>query len=102
MDIRDRPAIPPDIKKLELIRQWHDSAFSVFMDMLNEAESNLRKRNYPIRNAAVNRKDWREALQWKFRMHWSIAAEIENGLLNSGKFLVFGGYARLKIKEVHP
>ena len=100
MDINERPTTPPDLKKLELIRQWHPVALTLFKEMLQEAEANLQKNNYPLRNAAVNRKDWREQLQWKFRMHWSLAQEIENNLLSTGKFQVFGGYARLKDEEV--
>ena len=96
MMINERPATPPDLKKLELIRQWHPAALVIFVEMLEESKTNLRKRNYPIRNAAVNRKDWREFMQWKFRMHWSLSQEVENSLLSTGKFEVMGGYARLK------
>lgn len=96
MQIHQRPATPPDLKKLEMIRQWYPVALQVFMEMLTEAQENLKKNDYPVRNAAVNRKDWRELMQWKFRLHWSLAQEIENNLLNTDKFQVFGGYARLK------
>lgn len=89
----ERPATPPDLNRVNRIKEWHPAALNVFKEMLQKAKENLAKRNYPVHNAAVRREDFRKALEWEFRLHWKLAQEIENSMRRSGLIKFFGGYA---------
>ncbi|ENU80615.1 hypothetical protein F975_01669 [Acinetobacter sp. ANC 3789] len=91
----ERPA-KPNLDRINRIKQWHTAAMCVFDEMFKTAQDNLAKRNYTVSNAAVRREDFRKALEWEFRLHWSIAKEIERSLADSGVIERFGSYAKRK------
>ncbi|MCG2572269.1 hypothetical protein LVY74_01690 [Acinetobacter sp. ME22] len=92
----ERPA-KPNLDRIKQLRQWHTAAMCVFDEMFKEAQNNLAKRNYTVSNAAVCREDFRKKLEWDFRLHWSIAKEIERSLIAESVLECVGrGFAKRK------
>ena len=92
----ERPA-KPNLDRIKQIKQWHTAAMCVFDEMFREAQANLAKRNYTVSNAAVCLEDFRKNLEWDFRLHWSIAKEIERSLIAEGVLERIGrGFAKRK------
>ena len=40
----ERPATPPDLNRVNRIKEWHPAALNVFKEMLQKAKENLAKR----------------------------------------------------------
>ena len=82
------------LKKLNWIQQHHADALVILDWMFQRNKNNLIKRGYPPDNAAVNRKEWRECMEWRFRCDWRISQEIEHSLAQTGLLFFFGGYVK--------
>lgn len=97
--MHDERPVKPNLDRIKQIRQWHTAAMCVFDEMFREAQANLAKRNYTVSNAAVCLEDFRKNLEWDFRLHWSIAKEIERSLIAEGVLERIGrGFAKRKGK----
>lgn len=95
--MHDERPVKPNLDRIKQIRQWHTAAMCVFDEMFREAQANLAKRNYTVSNAAVCLEDFRKNLEWDFRLHWSIAKEIERNLIAEGVLECIGrGFAKRK------
>lgn len=87
-------AKPPDIKQLQRIQSWYEPALKLLNDLLSECRSNLEQRNYDIKNAAVLRQEWREQMQYQFRINWTLSEEIEKSLHKAKKVNFMGRYVK--------
>ncbi|MBK0062173.1 MULTISPECIES: hypothetical protein [unclassified Acinetobacter] len=90
----------PEHKHIQVIQSWYEPALRTLSKILAKKEENLRKINRDIKNAAVSRDEYVEALLKDHRtLYHSHASEIISSLYRAGKIRYLGKFIQMNVRD---
>lgn len=86
----------PEHKRNQVIQSWYEPALRTLSKILAVKEANLRKINRDIKNAAVSRDEFIDALLTEHRtLRHDHASEIITSLYRAGKIRFLGRFIQM-------
>lgn len=87
----NKPLTLEEQKHLQAVQAWYEPAMYLFNQIYQEHKANLRKRGDDESKAAVNKKEFQQALvQRHRRLNEYTAREIQVSLCKAGKLALIG------------
>lgn len=86
-------------KQSQQVQSFYEPALEMLEKIYQVKRGNLKRRGYPVDNAAVTKEELAQQMAYCFRITNWLAHQVITSLIKAEKVQAFGGYVKPKVGE---